>query len=80
MQPGIVEQGLELMLYGMGTVLVFLSLLVVATAAMSRLVERLFPEPDVAPARSPLPPPPAAEDPNLPAVIAAAIHRYRARR
>ena len=33
-------QGLELMLVGMGTVFVFLTLLVLATAAMSRLVQR----------------------------------------
>ena len=38
MQGDIVAQGLELMLFGMGTVVVFLALLVaMATAGMSRL-------------------------------------------
>ena len=46
MQGDIVSQGLELMLYGMGTVVVFLALLVVATTGMSRLIGRYFPEPE----------------------------------
>ena len=45
MQQDIVGQGVELMLYGMGTVVVFLAALVVATTAMSRVVTRFFPEP-----------------------------------
>ena len=36
----LLEQGLELMLAGMGTVFVFLTLLVFATSAMSALVRR----------------------------------------
>jgi len=43
MSQTILEQGVNLMLYGMGTVAVFLALLVLATVVMSRLV-RLFPE------------------------------------
>lgn len=38
MQSSLLEQGLNLMLYGMGTVFVFLTLLVFATSLMSWLV------------------------------------------
>ena len=41
----LLSQGLELMLIGMGTVFVFLSLLVVATKLMSALSLRLQPAP-----------------------------------
>ena len=46
MQGDIVAQGVELMLYGMGTVVVFLSLLVVITTLMSAIVQRYFAEPE----------------------------------
>ena len=41
--PELVVQGLELMLVGMGTVFLFLTALVLATIAMSRLVARFTP-------------------------------------
>lgn len=44
MQATLLEQGLDLMLFGMGTVFVFLALLVVSTAVMSKVVVRFFPE------------------------------------
>ncbi len=79
MQGSIVAQGVELMLYGMGTVVLFLALLVLITGAMSRIVGRSFPEP-----QPPAPPPrPAAaprattDDARLVAVISAAVERYR---
>lgn len=37
--------GLNLMLYGMGTVFVFLTLLVACTSIMSALLTRFYPEP-----------------------------------
>jgi oxaloacetate decarboxylase gamma subunit len=40
MEAGLIGQGLELMLAGMGTVFVFLTCLVGATTLMSRLVTR----------------------------------------
>lgn len=79
MQPTLLAQGMELLVYGMGTVVVFLTLLVFATGGMSRLVQRYFPEP-VTPPKAPAPAPAAAAG-SIPAerlaVIAAAVHRYR---
>jgi oxaloacetate decarboxylase gamma subunit len=40
MPNSLIDQGLSLMLYGMGTVFCFLTILVFATLAMSRLVAR----------------------------------------
>jgi oxaloacetate decarboxylase gamma subunit len=49
MQTSLIDQGLDLMLYGMGTVFVFLIILVFATALMSRIVNALSKgEPDQA--------------------------------
>ena len=84
MQGDILAQGLELMLFGMGTVVLFLGLLVVATAAMSRLLGRYFPEPErtLSPSRQatqPAQPAAADEDAQLVAVISAAIRRHRQR-
>ncbi len=44
MQPTLLEQGLTLMLVGMGTVFVFLTALVAAMSAMAWMVRRLAPE------------------------------------
>jgi len=83
MQADIVAQGVELMLYGMGTVVVFLTLLVVATTVMSRLMTRYFPDP-AAPAVATRPA--VSEQRRAPAVapqvvaaISAAIHQHRRR-
>lgn len=43
MEGELLEQGLELMLAGMGTVFVFLTALVFATTGMSALVRRFEP-------------------------------------
>ena len=80
MQGDIVNQGMELMLYGMGTVVVFLTLLIAATTFMSWFLGRYFPEPEIpligaGPARAA--PSQAADDARLVAVITAAIHRHR---
>ncbi len=71
MDNGLFLEGIRLMLVGMGTVFVFLTLLVVATNLMSRLVARYLPEPEVAVGE------PGAEEV---AAIAAAIARYRRER
>lgn len=46
MQQSIMAQGLDLMLFGMGAVFVFLTLLVFFTRFMSWAVNRFFPEPE----------------------------------
>jgi oxaloacetate decarboxylase gamma subunit len=85
MQGDIVSQGIELMVFGMGTVVLFLALLVVATTAMSRVLLRYFPEPELE-AAVPVPDHPVkrssqpGDDPQLVAVVSAAIQRYRASR
>ena len=76
MKSDLFGQGLELMVYGMGTVLAFLSLLVCATVLMSFLVRRF--EPELAPAVSASTD--GVSDPELLAVITAAIHQHRSRR
>ena len=43
MQATILDQGISLMLVGMGTVFVFLSLLVMAMTAMAGIIKRLTP-------------------------------------
>lgn len=43
----LLEQGVDMMLYGMGTVFVFLLALVVAISLLSRFIEKFFPEPIV---------------------------------
>jgi len=78
MQSDIMGQGIELMVYGMGTVVVFLALLVVVTSAMSVLVARHFPEP--------VPPLPSRSRDggdsggNVVAAITAAIHLHRSKK
>lgn len=44
MQTTLIDQGINLMLFGMGTVFLFLTILVFATLFMSRVVQRFTPE------------------------------------
>ena len=74
----LINQGLELAIFGMGTVFVFLALLIAATKTMSALVLKFQPalaDNTVAPAatQSNLTP----EDGQLLAVISAAIMQHR---
>jgi oxaloacetate decarboxylase gamma subunit len=46
MQNNILDQGLTLMLVGMGTVFTFLAVLVVAMSGMSFIIKRLTPSAD----------------------------------
>ncbi|MEH6648472.1 MAG: OadG family protein [Motiliproteus sp.] len=75
----LINEGLTLMVFGMGFVFVFLTLLVFVTGLMSRFVERYLPEPvSAAPAAAPAPVT-ATDDGQLVAVISAAIKQYRSR-
>lgn len=81
MQEDLMGKGFELMLFGMGTVALFLALLVVATTLMSWCVGRYFPEPEPVPVGGVRPDSTAAaapQDPQLIAVISAAIRQHRA--
>jgi oxaloacetate decarboxylase gamma subunit len=70
--PPLVSEGLNLALYGMGTVFVFLTLLVLATMLMSRLVASQEADTIVAiPADS--------ASARKMAAITAAIHQHRNR-
>ena len=76
MQENLLGQGVELMLFGMATVLAFLTLLVLATSLMSLLIKRFFPGPSSGAGQ-----PPAAglsEAARL-GIISAAIHRHRSK-
>lgn len=80
MTENLIDQGLELLVFGMGTVLAFLTVLVIAIGIMSALLRRFFPELEE-PATPTLQPTPVnVENPDLLAVISAAVHRYRSRK
>ena len=84
MTDDIVAQGVELMLFGMGTVVIFLALLVVITTVMSRVVNRYFPEP-LAPVTNPAPGSPASRpagaiDGEVVAAITAAVSQHRSKK
>ena len=77
----LLMEGVELMVLGVGTVFVFLVLLVGLINLMSALINRFFPE--AAPAAKPKRMATAAAqsiDPELLAVIGAAVSQHRARR
>ena len=84
MRGSLINQGLELMLFGMGTVLAFLTVLVFSIILMSWILARFFPLVDAIP-DVPAPPKIAPdrsvgsviEDATVVAVISAAIHKYR---
>lgn len=87
MQESLVNQGLELMLFGMGTVLAFLSVLVLSITLMSWVLRRYFPVVEAPPGSglSAKSPPAgvsgvATEDAKLVAIISAAIHRHRSKK
>ena len=76
MKVDLIQQGVDLMLYGMGTVFTFLILLVGAIYLMSLVITRFFPEP-VQPEVAVQMAPAMAVEPRLQAVIQAAIDKHR---
>ncbi len=80
----LLMEGVELMLIGLGSVYLFLTLLVYAIRGMSVLIARFAPEPTapVASVPSPRPQTTASADvsPDLIAAIQAAIHQHRNKR
>ena len=77
MQTTLLEEALQLLIFGMGTVYIFLILLVFAVNLMSRLIETHFPDP-VPPETHPIKPRdiPSVDNTTL-AVIHAAIRQHR---
>ena len=76
----LMTEGLNLMVFGMGFVVVFLTLLVFATGVMSKLVTKFAPEPEPEPkAAKPAAASAAAGGDELIAVLTAAVHQYRSR-
>ena len=75
----LLSEGLELMVFGMGFVVVFLTLLVFATTAMSAVVGKYFPEAPAVPKAKKAVPAAAAAGNNdeLIAVMTAAVHKHR---
>ena len=74
-------EGLTLMVFGMGFVFTFLTLLVLATKTMSATVLRFSPVEDLSLLNPPLtavsPFQQVASDAQLMVVLSAAVHRYR---
>jgi oxaloacetate decarboxylase gamma subunit len=76
----LISEGLALMVYGMGFVFVFLTLLVGATTLMSKFVTKYLPEPVVVPKAKPATPQAvSANNDELLAVISAAVHHHRSK-
>ena len=78
MQDSLLQQGVDITLYGMGIVFLFLSLLVICTILMSKIVARYLPEP--LPTLAVSSAPSEEFDPKLFAIIQAAIQEHRTRK
>ncbi len=78
-EPSILQQGLDLMIYGVGIVFLFLLVLVTAVAAMSRAVQRYLPHQEAA-TPSKISPVQAAASPQVVRAIQAALDQHRQRK
>ena len=75
MESSLLSQGLELMLAGMGTVFLFLTLLVGAMNVLARVAQRFSPDPVTAPV-APARPAGGPSEEEVAAISAAiAVHR-----
>ena len=81
MQESLMQQGLDITVFGMGIVFTFLLVLVICTSIMSRVITRFLPEPEAAttPAPGALPHGHSGDE-RLKKVIKAAIEQHRNRR
>lgn len=74
----LMSEGLNLMVFGMGFVFVFLTLLVFATGIMSKLIAKVAPEAPPKPAKPKVAVAAATTGGDeLVAVMTAAVHRFR---
>lgn len=76
MQSSLTQQGIELMLYGMGTVVTFLIVLIFATSFMTSLLGRYFKQDPIETKKISVTSNVANED-TLTKVIKKAIEQYR---
>jgi len=88
----LMNEGINLMLFGMGFVFVFLTLLVFVTSLMSWIITKIeknigvIPDEGVAapttfiPQHGPLAEPAASDEKTLISVLTAAVHKYRSRK
>ena len=78
MTESLLNQGFSLLIYGVSVVFVFLTLLVILTAIMSKTVLKFFPEPVAEPTASKKPQASASQsDAQVITAISAAVHKYR---
>lgn len=82
MQTTLLSQAFDLLIFGMGTVFIFLGLLVIAVNVMSRFISTFFPESIIPDAlatstKSPAQTTQGDIDNETLAVIQAAIHQHR---
>ena len=83
MDSTLISQGLDLMLYGMGTVFTFLTLLVGVTTLMSKVVNKLVveqPELALRSAATATSPVQSSVEPRIAKVIQAAIDQHRSKK
>ena len=76
----LVSEGINLMIFGMGFVAVFLTLLVFAVTVMTKVLAKVAPEQPPQPAKATAKAAPAAGAGNndeLIAVMTAAVHKHR---
>jgi oxaloacetate decarboxylase gamma subunit len=73
----LLNQGFSLLIYGIGVVFTFLTLLVILTSLMSKFILRFFPEAVAEPAAPRRKPAGAQPDAQLITAISAAVHKYR---
>lgn len=76
MQDTLLQQGLDITLFGMGIVFTFLLVLVIGTGIMSRIIIRNFPEAETA---APASGNQLDDSPRLRAIAKAAIKKHRER-
>lgn len=73
MRDELFNQGLDLMIFGMGTVFFFLAILVFTTAVMSNIILKYFPE------AAPMTASKTDNESHLLAILQAAVDHHRTR-
>jgi oxaloacetate decarboxylase gamma subunit len=78
MEANLVIEGLKFMVLGMGTVFIFLIVLILLMKLQARIIEKYFPEPHGAPdTLSAAPSAPAKDNKKIAAIAAAIMHHNK---